>query len=166
MDAVYELLGRVADGFVATVGQTIEVVEHDLRDLDASVVAIAGNLTGRAVGAPIPDAEFWPDNLEHVVADQVGYATRTPSGRTLYSSTIWVRDTSGTIVGAICVNVEHNNIREAFGLLSGMVDDVPTAPTVPIALVGPVSEAVLTTFTTDVRELVALSLEEVQQRCG
>ncbi|MEA2523179.1 MAG: hypothetical protein QOF73_406, partial [Thermomicrobiales bacterium] len=143
LDAVYELLGRIAEVFVATVGRTAEVVVHDLRNLDASVVAIAGNLTGREVGAPIPDAEFLPENLAQVDADQQGYATRTPTGRTLSSSTVWIRDVSGKIVGAVCINVDHNDIREALGLLVGVIDDLPPTALVPTPVV---NDSVLTTF--------------------
>ncbi|MBA3413763.1 MAG: PAS domain-containing protein, partial [Chloroflexia bacterium] len=71
LDAVYELLGRLADALVATIGRQVEVVIHDLHNLDASVVAIAGDLTGRAVGAPIPDPDFLPDALATVASDQI-----------------------------------------------------------------------------------------------
>ncbi|MFZ2034059.1 MAG: PAS domain-containing protein, partial [Candidatus Dormiibacterota bacterium] len=55
LPALFELLGRVANAAVSTIGADCEVVVHDLREPEHSVVAISGTLTGRQVGAPIPD---------------------------------------------------------------------------------------------------------------
>lgn len=101
LSQVYILLARIARAIVATVGSQCEVVVHDLRTPESSVVAISGNLTGRTVGAPTPDPEMLPDNLTTFQDDIIREHTRTPAGRQLVSSTVWVRNTTGQIVGAI-----------------------------------------------------------------
>lgn len=49
-DAVFAALSPVIDGIVATFGRSCEVVLHDYRDQERSVVAVAGSVTGREVG--------------------------------------------------------------------------------------------------------------------
>ncbi|RPI75229.1 MAG: transcriptional regulator, partial [Desulfobacteraceae bacterium] len=91
---VLELLQRVAKGIVAVVGPHCEAVIHDLADPEHSVVWIEGRLTGRSVGAPIPDLSFVPDKLNRDTPDQFNYRTRIGT-RSLQSSTVWVRDEAG-----------------------------------------------------------------------
>ena len=49
-DAILAALAPVVDGITATFGPMCEVVLHDYRRPEQSVVAIAGSVTGRAVG--------------------------------------------------------------------------------------------------------------------
>lgn len=114
---IFELLSRVARAIVATVGPQCEVVVHDLRQPEHSVIAISGNLTGRAVGAPVPDTDLLPHNLGSFQEDLLRLPLRTSHGRDLLSSTVWVRDTGGCIVGAICINMDFNDLRRARDLL-------------------------------------------------
>ena len=67
-------------GLAATFGGSCEVVVHDLSKAPNSIVAIAGNLTGRPVGGPITDL------LHSVVSegeteDLINYCTETADGR-------------------------------------------------------------------------------------
>lgn len=157
LDAVFELFGRVATAFVATLGPTAEVVVHDLRRPDSSVVAIAGDLTQRQVGAPIPDPEFLPDRLIEIEADQLCYATRTARGHDLRSSTVFIRNQRHEIVGAVCINVDRNSLLLARTLIERVLgdSDAPAQPPAP-----------LTTFAGSVEQLVELALDEVGERIG
>ena len=162
LDQVYELLGRVAEAFVATLGPHTEVVVHDLRRPDASVVAIAGNLTERRIGSPIPDPEFLPENLASIDADQLCYATRTPRGRGLLSSTVWIRDDAGHVVGAVCLNVDHHDLRQARDLLNRLLEGVGQPP----ARTDGTPARTLTTFAADIEQFVEIALDDVAQRLG
>lgn len=113
LPAVFEFLGRMAEVFVATVGIDCEVVIHDLRNPDHTVVAISGNLTGRQVGAPVPDPELLPGAVDRFTSDQLRRRTTTRSGRELVSSTAWIRGEGGHIVGAVCVNLDLGGLRRA-----------------------------------------------------
>ena len=53
-----DLLERLAEGIVAVVGTHCEVVVHDLSDPEHSVVVVAGDVTHRKPGAPVPDLSF------------------------------------------------------------------------------------------------------------
>lgn len=162
LDAVFEMLGRLAKAFVLTLGDHTEIVVHDLRSIDASVSAIAGNLTNRIVGAPIPDPEFMPERLKAMHEDEYLYTTQTPDGRRLCSSTVWIRNQTGVIRGAICVNVDHRHLRQASELLGAVVAGLPGAepgadddPRIP-----------LTTFARSVDDFVNTALEHVEQETG
>ena len=115
---VFALLARIAKAVVATVGVQCEIVIHDLRTPEHSVVAISGNLTGRDVGAPVPDPELLPENVDRFSDDDLCYKTRTPLGKQLLSSTVWVRDESGHIVGALCINMDFSDIQRAKDILN------------------------------------------------
>ncbi|HYM97611.1 MAG TPA: PAS domain-containing protein [Candidatus Sulfotelmatobacter sp.] len=127
LPAVFELLSRVATAAVATVGGDCEVVVHDLRQPEHSVVAISGGLTGRQVGAPVPDPELMPGVVDRFTSDDLRRQTRTQKGRDLLSSTSWVRDADGHVVGAICINIDRADLRRARDL----IDQHLVAPDVP-----------------------------------
>ena len=146
---VFALLARIAKAVVATVGPTCEVVIHDLRHPEHSVVAISGNLTGRSIGAPIPDPELLPENVVRFREDDLCYSTRTPSGRHLHSSTVWVRDIDGKIVGALCINMDFNDIRQAKDLLNRLLPS-ESSP----------AQREIETFATSPAEFVSIALKD------
>lgn len=153
---VFELLSRVARAIVATVGMQCEVVVHDLRNPDHTLIAISGNLTGRTVGAPVPDTEFLPRNLAAFQDDVIRQPAKTPRGRELISSTVWVRDTTGNIVGAICINMDFNDLRHARDLLNRALADIETAP----------EAEVLETFATSPQDFVEIALRGAIRKVG
>jgi YheO-like PAS domain len=54
VDATFAALRPVVDMLGHMFGSTSEIVLHDLRDLDASIVAIAnGHVSGRGLGGPV-----------------------------------------------------------------------------------------------------------------
>jgi len=80
-----------------------EVVLHDLRRLPNSIVAMAGDMTGRSVGGPATDL-LLRKAADGTLATTVGYETRLPDGRSLRSTTVVFRNTEGTAVAALCIN--------------------------------------------------------------
>lgn len=153
---VFELLARIGEAVTATVGPSCEIVVHDLRTPEHTVVAISGNLTRRAVGAPVPDPELLPANVDRFREDLLLYRTYTPGGRELVSSTVWVRDESNHIVGALCINMDFANLRLARDLLDRAIAEVPA----------PKSDGGLTTFATSPEEFVAIALKQVVSEIG
>jgi predicted transcriptional regulator YheO len=130
--SVFELLARVARASVVTLGPECEVVVHDLRNPEHSVVAISGDLTGRKVGAPVPDPELLPGTVDAKVEDELRRTATTTSGRELVSSTVWIRDARGHTVGALCINVDVSGLRQARDLIQRHIGtDVPGAPPLP-----------------------------------
>ena len=103
-------LFRLAKGLSKQFGPNCEVVVHDLisNDPNSSIVAIEnGHVTGRKIG----------DGPSHVVLEQLGkprddtpdelcYLTRTPDGKILKSSSMYIRDSEGKVVAIFCVNFD------------------------------------------------------------
>lgn len=102
------LLGpiRYADGLARAVGPNCEVVVHDLRHPEKSLIHVAGNVTSRSIGAPVTNIvlesirKFGDD-----APDLFNYRTQGPNGHVLRSSTLFIRS-SGRIIGALCINLD------------------------------------------------------------
>jgi predicted transcriptional regulator YheO len=80
--------------------------------------------------------------------------TCTPDGRTIKSSTIILRDTSGRVLGALCVNIDITGLRLAVSSLAALagLDDVATAP--------------VTVFSDNVGEVIRAVMAQEEQRLG
>lgn len=142
-----DLLKRLAEGIVAVMGPHCEVVVHDFADPEHSVVVLAGNVTGRKPGAPVPDLSFTSEELSCHTPDQLNYHSQS-GPLSLQSSTIWIRDPEGAPIGAVCINVDYTGLLQVRDLL-----DKLTAPTRSS------SDLVVTdTFARDLDELIELAL--------
>lgn len=97
----------IAKGIADMFGDNCEVVLHDLRDLENSIIAIEnGYLTGRKVGSPMTDLGlfFLKSNL-FLVKDYVSnYQTKSRNGKKLKSTTIFIKNDNGKIIGLLCIN--------------------------------------------------------------
>lgn len=86
-------------------GPFYEVVLHDFSDLQHSIVAIAGNITGRRIGGSVTNvvlSALKANKIEHML----GYPTSLPDGRLLRSSTIFIKDKNDKVVGCLCINLD------------------------------------------------------------
>lgn len=150
-----------------------EIVLHDLTLLPNSIVAVAGDVTGRRVGDPATDLL-----LEQVMAGIpqdhiVGYRTRLPDGRQLRSSTMIIRDVAGQPVAALCINTDTTTwqivqrIAEGMTGLAGIATadpvDPATAAAIAPALPDPAQDvaAPREAFVRDVDELAAHIIHQV-----
>jgi len=104
-EQVLATLATLVEPLSRTLPDDCEVVLHDLRRLPNSIVAIAGDVTGRRVGGPATDL-LLRKVADGTIATTVGYETRRPDGRSLRSTTVVVRDTEGTAVAALCINAD------------------------------------------------------------
>jgi len=120
-----ERLKQIAKGLAAQFGSNCEVVVHEISDRSAesSIVAIEnGHVTGRKVG----------DGPSHVVLEQLGkprhdmedqlcYLTRTPDGKVLKSSSIYIRDDDGNISAIFSINYDISALTMAEEAIRTMV---------------------------------------------
>jgi len=109
--AIFENLKKIADCLVQMYGRNMEVAVHDFEDLQHSLKYIAGTVTKRKVGAPITDlvVKAWRREGEEV-KDLVGYRSATKEGGILKCSTIFIRDSKGEVIGALCINFDVTNL--------------------------------------------------------
>lgn len=117
----------VVDGIASTFGEYCEVVLHDLRQPERSIVAIAnGHVTGRKVGGPIIGGPIDDKGLK-IILEQAAranivsnYPTRTRDGRTLKSTSIFFRNSKGVPIISLCINLDLTEFNRASVLLSNI----------------------------------------------
>jgi predicted transcriptional regulator YheO len=105
-----------------------EVVLHDLSLLPNSVVAIAGDITGRTVGSPSTD-RLLRAHVRGEYRTETGYYSMLPDGRELCCSTMIFRDSADLPVAALCVNADMRNWRLLADLAHSMMPVKPEAGT-------------------------------------
>lgn len=120
--AVFANAIRTARTIVKTFGQSCEVAVHDFRDLEHSLIHIEGVLTGRQIGAPITNivTKAWRQDGDGV-EDILAYPTKAGNGRTLKSSTNFLRDDQGHVVGALCINFDITDLEKFQASLQSLV---------------------------------------------
>lgn len=96
---------QLVEGLSSMLGSRYEVALHDLRHMERSIVAIHGNITNRSVGGP---ATNYLLQLLKKYGDEapnsINYRNVMPDGRVLRSSTFFIRDEEGHIIGSLCIN--------------------------------------------------------------
>lgn len=100
---------NLAKALSAQFGPHCEVVIHDLQtnDPDRSIVAIEnGHVSGRKLGdGPshvVLDALRDPEGVH----DRLSYLTKTKDGKTLKSTTIYIRNDAGETIGIFSINYD------------------------------------------------------------
>lgn len=134
-DAIIAALPSVIEGIVATLGSFCEVVVHDFRRPERSVVAIAGSVTGRGVGGAMSEIGMGVLARGDDATDELNYVTRTQDGKMVKSSTMVLRDSAGTVFGALCVNFDITAVNQAHALI-GEIAGVTGQATVPTTTFG------------------------------
>ncbi|WP_119696195.1 helix-turn-helix transcriptional regulator [Microbacterium halotolerans] len=158
-DYLIRIFSELVDPLGHSLPSSVEVVLHDLAKLPNSIVAVHGDVTGRRVGDPATDLL-----LQRVAAGDfshaVGYSTQLPDGRSLRSTTMILKDSSGEPIAALCLNADVSvwhrvaRIAEDMGGVLSPVPDVPRSRADPESAGEPrtASEEV---FPRDVDELAA-----------
>ncbi|KJS21385.1 MAG: hypothetical protein VR72_10785 [Clostridiaceae bacterium BRH_c20a] len=101
----------VAEGIKENFGNSCEVVIHDLQRPETSLIYLAGNLTGRKTGAPITNLVLETIKQKgNAASNIIGYESTTKEGKTLKSSTIFIKDQLGNIIGCLCINFDMTSM--------------------------------------------------------
>ncbi|WP_327319830.1 helix-turn-helix transcriptional regulator [Streptomyces sp. NBC_01235] len=135
-DAILRALTPVVDGIAATFGPVCEVVLHDYRRPEKSVVAVAGSVTGRAVGGAMSEIGMRVLARGDDAADELNYVTRTGAGQLVKSSTMVLRDSTGAVFGALCVNVDVTEVDRVQGLLAALAGTTGVRADAPVTTFG------------------------------
>lgn len=147
-DATLRALTPFVDGIAATFGPVCEVVLHDYRRPEKSVVAVAGSVTGRTVGGAMSEIGMRVLARGDDALDELNYVTRTGAGKLVKSSTMVLRDSTGAVFGALCVNVDVTEVDRVQGLLAALAG-TPAGP----------ADAPVTTFGDDIDSVVDALLD-------
>lgn len=119
--ALLSSLGALVEPLATALDGETEVVLHDLTRIPNSIIAISGNVTGRSIGAPMTDLllrKIRQGETENVLR----YHTKTPDGRDLRSSTMFIRNASGIAIACLCLNSDITPWKAAHSLLGDFID--------------------------------------------
>lgn len=109
----------LAEMLVQTFGDDCEVVLHDLSDPQHSVVYVAnGAVTGRKTGQSF-DQLIKQVILSAKLKDDFvsNYYFTADNGKLIRSSTLLIRDSSSTLAGALCINLDTSRITKQIDYL-------------------------------------------------
>lgn len=148
----FALLEQVVKGLGKALGDRCEIVLHDLRSPESSIIAIEhGEITGREVGDPSTNLALPVLKDPYGEHDAFNYRSRTRDGRVLKSSTIHLKDQRGRIFAAICINWDITELEAAAQVLRSWVET---------------GESMNEEYVRDVDELVSHFVEEALQAVG
>ncbi|MGI6585997.1 MAG: hypothetical protein GX301_07580 [Gracilibacteraceae bacterium] len=109
----------LVDGIASTFGKNCEVVLHDIRRPQSSVIAIAnGHITGRSIGSPM--TEYGLATLRKGQFDKpiVNYRKKTKDGKFLKSSSLFIKDEKGKLIGFLCINYDISELTIARNIIN------------------------------------------------
>ena len=114
----------MADGIAAQFGSSCEVVIHDLsRHPDHTIAYIVnGHVSGRKVGDGASQVVL--EQMESGEADpkdHLGYLTRTPDGKILKSSTLYIRNAKGKVGAILSINFDISRLLMVEGAVRDLV---------------------------------------------
>jgi len=115
----------LVDGIANTFGKNCEVVLHDIRNPQSSVIAIAnGHITGRSIGSPM--TEYGLATLRSGQFDKpiVNYRKKTKDGKLLKSSSLFIKDENGKLIGFLCINYDISELTIARNIINNLTNTI------------------------------------------
>ncbi len=136
------VLRPIMRGISQTFGRHCEVVLHDFRDPEHSIIEIEGNVTGRKPSGSVTQIGLALIADGNAARDQINYITRTPNGRILKSSTIVLRDNNDRVFGALCINFDITELRLLGSAIGELIESDVDAEPQSIAFVDDVGKVI------------------------
>ncbi len=121
----FRMFQSLMKGLTAIFGTNCEVVLHDLTEgYESTVVMIEnGHVTDRRVGDCGSNLGLEVLRGTVVDGDKYGYFTNTRDGRVLRSSSIYIRNDDGKVVGCLCVNFDVSNLMVADKTIRSLISN-------------------------------------------
>ncbi|MFJ5716313.1 transcriptional regulator [Neobacillus sp. NPDC093127] len=119
-----EFLGSV-------MGNQCEVVLHNVRNIENSIVAIKnGHISNRKIGGSLTDLALKIlKNKSYVEKDYlINYSGKTQDGKIVRSSTYFIKDEIGNVVGMLCFNMDLSIMVETRNLLDSLINATHKVP--------------------------------------
>lgn len=107
-----------------TLGPDYEVVLQDLNSDSHAIVAIANNhISGRKIGSPLTNAalQMLSSKLYENNDFLCNYKGITEDGRILRSSTMFIKDGTGTPIALLCINYDDSRYMELASKLQSII---------------------------------------------
>ena len=120
-----EMLKQIASALAAQFGPNCEVVVHDLsaQNTGHPIVHIEnGHVTGRRIGdGPSKIVMEYILHGDEDPKDQLAYLTRTPDGKILKSSTVYIRNSKGKVTAILSINYDISSLLMVNNAISGLI---------------------------------------------
>jgi predicted transcriptional regulator YheO len=155
-DCIFASLKNVAAATSQTFGRNCEIAIHDFNLLPNSLIHIEGKVTKRKPGAPITDLVVRKLRREgNNVTDIYNYKTIAKNGDVIKSSTAFIRDSSGEVIGAFCINFRIVDYLNAISMIQEFTQLSNTH-----------GEARIETFASSLNETIESMLEKAIKLAG
>lgn len=119
---LFSLLDHLAKCLGVALGPKHEVVLHDVRNPESSIVAIYnGHITGRKIGDSSTNLAFQVLKDPYGEHDAFNYRSQTSTGKVLKSSSIYFKDESGQVFAAVCINHDVSELMAAVNIMQDMM---------------------------------------------
>lgn len=134
-DNELETLRRIAKGVAAQFGSNCEVVVHEVSERSTmhSICAIEnGHVSGRKIGdgpSQVVLAQLGKEMSDQ--EDHLAYLTRTPDGKILKSSSVYIRDEKGAVSAIFCINFDISTLAMAEETLRSLMMTAPEEEEAP-----------------------------------
>ena len=106
---------KITEFFGRVLGPDYEVALHDIDDQGGALVAIAnGHISGRSIGQLASEKLLdIIENQEYEHSDFILHQYgMSPNDKILCSSTMFIKDEDGELVGALCINFDDSRYRK------------------------------------------------------
>lgn len=102
-------------------GPGCEVVVHDAKDYDHSLIYIENSLSGRSIGDPMTELarnimESFQDSEENYLTNYIGHVKNTE----FLDSTYFIKN-QGRIIGFLCINKDMDGVKELHNSVSALL---------------------------------------------
>ncbi len=130
-----DALRHIAKGVAAQFGSNCEVVVHEISEhsTQRSICAIEnGHISGRKLGdGPSQVVLEQLSKADGNPEDHLCYLTRTPDGKLLKSSSVYIRDGEGKVAAIFCINFDISALAMAEQSLHLLTSAVPSSSPPP-----------------------------------
>lgn len=155
-------LKQLARALAEQFGPQCEVAVHDLtKGYESTIIAIEnGHVTGRQVGDGASEIVLQALKSNKSAEDSIGYRMRTPDGRLLKSSSIYLRDENGQAVSLLSINYDITELSHAASILGRLTDSRQDKAETILSTVGDLLDRLIEESVEHVGKPVALMNKE------
>ena len=127
--AEFENLNTIIKLIAEQFGKKCEVVLHDLtEDYEHTIVAIEnGEITGRSIGGCGSNLGLQVLNGEKDSNGMFRYYTQLKDGRMVKSSSIYLKNPEGKVIGSICINFDVTDLMNISKIMSQYEFNMPVS---------------------------------------
>lgn len=101
----------IVEGIAKTFGKNCEVVLHDFKNFQSSIIAIEnGHVTGRSLGSPMTEVGLQAIRKGNTNDNIINYTGKSADGRALKSSTMFIKDENEHVIGCLCINFDMSEL--------------------------------------------------------